>query len=139
MIDFIPMAILIYLFFLLLCHKEEHFWELGIHPWWIQLVNTLADKIVVRGIVLPKIHSSHSTYPHYPVLCKLQSMIWDTPVTIFFLSEIYLFSEHGNGKMTDQVTNLCCAPWHCISEVVLVSTLRCPNTTIHSESKWRPR
>jgi len=31
-IDLILVEILIYLFFLLLCHKEEHFWELGIHP-----------------------------------------------------------------------------------------------------------
>lgn len=65
---------------LMLDRKEEHSLGLDIHPSMNLQVSRREDRIAGLSTGEPSSRTSHSTSPHCPMACKLQSMSWDTPV-----------------------------------------------------------
>lgn len=61
-------------------HTAQHYLELGTHLSMTLQENTLSDKIAGPGTDEPNSQTSHSTSPHCPMACTVQSMTWDTPV-----------------------------------------------------------
>ena len=65
---------------LVLVHIEEHSLESDIHLSMNLLGNRHGDRIAGLNTGEPSSQTLHSTFPHCPKACKLQSMSWDTPV-----------------------------------------------------------
>ena len=61
-------------------HIEEHSLESDIHLSMNLLGNRHGDRIAGLNTGEPSSQTLHSTFPHCPKACKLQSMSWDTPV-----------------------------------------------------------
>jgi len=63
-----------------LCHTSEHYLELDTHLSMNLQGNKPSDKIADPNTDEPNSQISHSTFPHCPKACKVQSMTWDKPV-----------------------------------------------------------